>query len=58
MTEPPTQPRPPPQSSPTPSTPAKKKIRVTTSDGKMANLTLELSTSFSEFQAAIEREFR
>lgn len=58
VTEPRLQPHPPPQTSPTPSKPAKKRIRVTTSNGKVANLLLDLSTSFSEFQAAIEKEFR
>ena len=44
--------------SPPPGKPAHKKIRVTSSEGKTANLTLEPSVTFSELQAAIERELR
>ena len=40
------------------SPPASKKIKVTSSDGRTANLTLDPSTTFMQLQAAIERELR
>ena len=40
------------------SPPASKKIKVTASDGRTANLTLDPSTTFVELQAVIEQELR
>ena len=62
LTPPPSTKTTPPRStgdSPSPtSQPAQKKIKVTSSNGKTANLTLEPTVTYSQLQAAIERELR